>query len=56
MVLVIFTRKQKEMNKMIQITNKHIKEKEQKRKSSRNVSTPKKTNPHEMKMKTVKVR
>jgi hypothetical protein len=44
------------MNKMIKISNKHIKEKEPKIKSSRKVYAPKKTTPHQMKMKSVKVR
>jgi hypothetical protein len=44
------------MKKMIQIEKKHIKEKEPKRKSSRKVFAPKKTNPHQTKMKSVKVR
>ena len=44
------------MMKVTKITNKHIKAKEPKRISSRNVSAPKKTMPHQMKMKSVKVR
>jgi hypothetical protein len=50
MVLVILlknvlTRKIREMKNMIQIENKHIKAKEPKRKSLRNVYAPKKTTP-----------
>jgi hypothetical protein len=61
MVLVILVTnvliiKRKEMMKMIQIENKHIKAKKPKRKSSRKVFAPKKTTPHQMKMKSVKVR
>jgi hypothetical protein len=60
MVLVIFltnvlTRKRKEMKRMIQTKTKLIKEKEEKRKSSRKGFPPKKTTPHRMKMKLVKV-
>ena len=42
--------------KMIQIENKHIKEKEPKRKSSRKIFAPKKVDPHQMKMNSVTVR
>jgi hypothetical protein len=52
----VLIRKIKELMKMIKTENKHIKEKEQKRKSSRNIYSPKKTTPHQMKMKSVKVR
>jgi hypothetical protein len=60
MVLVIFltnllTRKIKENKNMIQMENKHIKEKEPKRKASTKVFAPKKMAPHQIKMKSVKV-
>jgi hypothetical protein len=61
MVLVVLLtnvliRKRKEMKKMIQIGNKHINPKEQKKESSRKVYAPKKTSPLQTKMKSVKVR
>jgi hypothetical protein len=50
------THNKKKMMKMIQIENKHIKEKEPKIKSSRKVYASKKKTPNEMKMKSLKVR
>jgi phage antirepressor YoqD-like protein len=48
--------KRKEMNNMIQIENKRIKEKEPKIKFSTKAFAQKKTTPHQMMMKTVKER
>ena len=60
MVLVIFLtnvliRKIKGMMKITKIENKHIKEKEPQRKFSRKSYAPKKTSPHQMKIKSMTV-
>jgi hypothetical protein len=60
MVLVIFLtnvliRKIRGMMKINKIENKHIKAKEPQRKFSRKAYAPKKTSPHQMKMKSVAV-
>jgi hypothetical protein len=60
MVLVIFITnvliRKREMMKVTQISNKHIKENEPQRKFSRNAYAPKKTSHHQIKMKSVTVR
>jgi hypothetical protein len=60
MVLVILLTnvliRKREMMKVTQIENKHIKEKEPQRKFSRKAYKPKKTSHHQMKMKLVIVR
>jgi hypothetical protein len=60
MVLVILLTnvliRKREMMKVTQKENKHIKEKEPQRKFSRKAYAPKKTSHHQMKMKSVTVR
>jgi hypothetical protein len=60
MVLVILLTnvliRKREMMKVTQIENKHIKEKEPQRKISRKAYAPKKTYHHQMKMKLVTMR
>jgi hypothetical protein len=56
LVTNVLIRKIRGMMKITQITNKHIKTKEPQRKISRKDYAPKKTFPHQMKMKSVIVR